>query len=42
MNSGKYVFAQLLQFVNKYEFEKGVKRYKGNYRVRELDCIFQS
>ena len=38
MNSGKYVFAQLLQFVNKYEFEKGVKRYKGNHRVRELDC----
>jgi len=38
MNSGKYVFAQLLQFVNKYEFEKGVMRYKGNHRVRELDC----
>ena len=38
MNSGKYVFAQLLQFVNKYEFEKCVKRYKGNHRVRELDC----
>jgi hypothetical protein len=38
MNSGKYVFAQLLQFVNKYEFEKCVNRYDGNYRVRELDC----
>ena len=38
MNSGKYVFAQLLQFVNKYEFEKCAKRYKGNHRVRELDC----
>jgi hypothetical protein len=38
MNSGKYVFAQLLQFVNKYEFEKCVKRYKCNHRVRELDC----
>lgn len=38
MNSGKYVFAQLLQFVNKYEFEKCVKRYNGDYRVRELDC----
>lgn len=38
MNSGKYVFAQLLQFVNKYEFEKCAKRYNGNHRARELDC----
>ena len=38
MNSGKYVFAQVLQFVNKYEFEKVVDHYRGNYRVRELTC----
>lgn len=38
MNTGKYVFAQLLQFVNKYEFEKCAKHYRGNHRVRELDC----
>lgn len=38
MNSGKYVFAQLLQFVNNYEFEKCVKRYNGDYRVRDLNC----
>ena len=38
MNSGKYVFAQILQFVNKYEFEKCVERYKGNHRVRGLNC----
>ena len=38
MNSGKYVFAQLLQFVNKYEFDKCVNRYKGDHRVRELNC----
>ena len=38
MNSGKYVFAQILQFVNKYEFEKCVTRYKGDHRVRELNC----
>lgn len=38
MNSGKYVFAQLLQFVNRYEFEKCVKRHNGNYRVRHLNC----
>jgi hypothetical protein len=38
MNSGKYIFSQLLDFVNKYEFDKCVKRYNGDYRVRELNC----
>jgi len=38
MNTGKYVFAQLLDFIHKYEFEKCVTRYKGNHRVRELNC----
>lgn len=38
MNSGKYVFAQILQLVNKYEFDKCVDRYKGNHRVRGLNC----
>ena len=38
MNSGKYIFSQLLDFVNSYEFEKIVKKYNGNYRVRELNC----
>jgi len=38
MNSGKYVFRQLLDFVNQYEFNKCVKRYCGNYRVRDFKC----
>lgn len=38
MNSGKYIFSQLLDFVDRYEFEKIVKSYNGNYRVRELKC----
>jgi len=38
MNSGKYVFAQLLQFINKYEFDKYVSTYNGDYRTRELNC----
>jgi len=38
MNSGKYVFAQILQFVNKYEFEKGVARYNGDHWVKGLNC----
>jgi hypothetical protein len=35
---GKYVFSQVLEFVNKYEFDKCIKCYCGNYRVRELNC----
>ena len=38
MNSAKYVFAQVLCFVNRYEFYKIVKKYNGNSRVREFDC----
>ena len=38
MYSGKYVFAQLLPFADRYEFNKCVKRYNGNRHVRELDC----
>ena len=41
MNSGKYVFRQLLDFVNQYEFDKCVKRYHGNYRVRDFRCWHQ-
>lgn len=38
MNSGKYVFAQILSFVNRYEFRKCVVRYDGDHRVRRLNC----
>jgi hypothetical protein len=38
MNSGKYVFAQLLAMVNRYEFQKCVNRYDGDYRTRGLNC----
>lgn len=38
MNAGKYVFSQVLAVVNRYEFQKCVDRYKGDYRTRELNC----
>ena len=38
MNTGKYVFAQVLSLVNRYEFQKCVNRYEGDYRTRELNC----
>jgi hypothetical protein len=38
MHSGKFIFSQVLELVNQYEFNKYVKHYKGNRHVRELDC----
>lgn len=38
MNSGKYVFCQMLDFVNQYEFNKCVNRYLGDYRVHDFKC----
>ena len=38
MYSGKYIFSQVLDFVNQYEFNKCVKRYFGNYHIRDLNC----
>ena len=35
-NEGRTVFAHLLDFLPKYEFDKCVARYHGNFRVREL------
>lgn len=36
MNEGRTVFAQLLDYLPKYEFDKCVTRYHGNFRVRKL------
>ena len=38
MNSGKYVFYQIIEFINRYEFNKCVKCYNGDLGVRDLDC----
>ena len=38
MNSGKYVFAQVLSFVDRYEFRKCVEHYNGDRGTRRLNC----
>lgn len=38
MNQGRTVFAQLLDFLPQYEFDKCVARYHGNFRVRKLSA----
>jgi len=38
MNSGKTIFAQLMEFLPAYEFRKYVKRYNGNYKIKSFTC----
>lgn len=41
MNTGKYVFAQMMEYLPRYEFDKYVKKYNGNFHSRELSCYCQ-
>ena len=41
MNIGRTVFAQLMDFVPSYEFQKCVERYNGNYKVITFSCLDQ-
>jgi hypothetical protein len=41
MNVGKTVFAQILEHLPRYEFDKFVKKYEGNHRVRRFPCYDQ-
>jgi len=38
VNKGKYVFAQINSLVVRYEFDKCVDRYQGNYKNRGFSC----
>ena len=38
MNQGKYVFAQLVQFLPKAKFDYIVKKYDGDKRIRTFSC----
>lgn len=38
MNQGITVFSQLMRLLSKYEFDKCVRRYRGNYKVKEFTC----
>ena len=41
MNTGKTVYAQVLEHLPRYEFNKCVKRYNGKRRVRKFSCYDQ-
>ena len=41
MNSGKTVFSQIMEFLPLYEFQKCVRRYNGEYKIKSFSCMDQ-
>jgi hypothetical protein len=41
VNSGQTIFAQLVDFLPKYQLRCCVERYQGDYRVRSFSCLDQ-
>jgi len=41
MNQGKYVFAQLIEFLSPNDFTSCVSKYNGNYKVKTFTCWHQ-
>jgi len=38
MNSGKTIFAQLMDFLPIHQFRQCVERYQGNYKIKSFSC----
>ena len=38
MHQGKFVFSQVVSVISRYEFNKSVNKYNGNYKVRDFKC----
>ena len=38
MYQGKFIFSQIVSTISKYEFNKSVNRYQGNYRTKDFKC----
>jgi len=41
MHMGRLVFAQLMDFLPRHDFDRCVRRYRGNYRTRGFSCFDQ-
>lgn len=41
MNSGRYIFSQVVDFIPRYQFNKLVTKYRGNWHARGLTCYNQ-
>ena len=41
MNTGRYIFSQVVDFIPRYQFNKLVTKYRGNWHARGLNCYNQ-
>ena len=41
MNTDRIVFSQIMDFIPKHQFNRCVRRYHGNYRLRKFSCFDQ-
>ena len=41
MNVGRYIFAQITDFIPRYEFDKMVAKYQGDFHAKDLTCYNQ-
>ena len=41
MNIGRYVFAQVMDFLPRYQFDKAVAKYHGDWHAKDLTCYNQ-
>ena len=38
MNTGRSLLSQILTYIPKYQFDKIIEKYKGNYKTQEFSC----
>ena len=41
MNIGRYIFAQVVDFLPRYQFDKAVAKYRGDWHAKDLTCYSQ-
>ena len=38
MNIGRYILAQVVDFLPRYQFDKAVAKYRGDWHAKDLTC----
>ncbi len=41
MNIGRYIFAQVTDYIPIYQFDKAVEKYHGDWHAKEMTCYNQ-
>lgn len=41
MNIGRYIFSQVMDYIPRYQFDKAVAKYHGDWHAKELSCYNQ-